>query len=163
MLPPSVSASLLVCVAARKRRSQPPRHQDKPHCGASFLQQHGRCSPEVSAQQRLSERPAANLHWFYNRKPLVQARQIWLRDCTGADLLGKAAEGVAGSMISNRLLHVSARLPWHAGEGDQQSFPRGHPGAGVSRHSRLIMVRCSPAVSKLGELEYCRPCSTTRA
>eukprot|EP00439_Symbiodinium_sp_Y106_P007202 s2460_g1.t1 len=34
-------------------------------------QQHGRCSPEVSAQQRLSE------------------RQIWLRDCTGADLLGK--------------------------------------------------------------------------
>ena len=96
-------------------------------------------------------------------EPLVQARQIWLRDCTGADLLGKAAEGVAGSMISNRLLHVSARLPWHAGEGDQQSFPRGHPGAGVSRHSRLIMVRCSPAVSKLGELEYCRPCSTTRA
>ena len=59
-------------------------------------------------------------------------------------------------MTSHRLLHISARLPWHAGEGDQQSFPRGHPGAGVSRHSRLIMVRCSPAVSKLGELEYCR-------
>ena len=28
-------------------------------------------------------------------EPLVQARQIWLRDCTGADLLGKAAEGAA--------------------------------------------------------------------
>ena len=28
-------------------------------------------------------------------EPFVQARQIWLRDCTGADLLGKAAEGAA--------------------------------------------------------------------
>ena len=120
---------------------------------------HGRSSasavvPEVSAQQRVSERPAVSLHCLSTTCGVVQSRQIWLRDCTGTDLLGK---------VGKAALHMSARLPWHAGEGDHQSFPRGRPGAGLLRGSRLIMTHCSLAVSKLGDVVYKRPCSATRA